>query len=200
MAHSQTHPFLSPPAVHSFADIKSEDDLNQLFPEAIFPECPEGADTLEGSMEQLKKGLESGTVLIQFEVGGPRAHPRPGPRCLGGLLRCCRASQDPGGPGSSPNTEGTSSPRPSDGLRAQKAGDAALSPSLNSASPSYSSMCGSHGETRQKSRRRDSELFSCQHKGSKHSAVEGSGEAEWVAPKAWQRSPSPAPPGILWSR
>ncbi|XP_058379730.1 tyrosine-protein phosphatase non-receptor type 3 isoform X4 [Diceros bicornis minor] len=54
-------------AVHSFADIKSEDELNQLFPEAIFPVCPEGADTLEGSMEQLKKGLESGTVLIQFE-------------------------------------------------------------------------------------------------------------------------------------
>ncbi|XP_059513582.1 tyrosine-protein phosphatase non-receptor type 3 isoform X4 [Myotis daubentonii] len=54
-------------AVHSFADIKSEDELNQLFPEAVFPECPEGADTLEGSMEQLKKGLESGTVLIQFE-------------------------------------------------------------------------------------------------------------------------------------
>ncbi|XP_053777905.1 tyrosine-protein phosphatase non-receptor type 3 isoform X4 [Desmodus rotundus] len=54
-------------AVHSFADIKSEDELSQLFPEAIFPVCPEGADTLEGSMEQLKKGLESGTVLIQFE-------------------------------------------------------------------------------------------------------------------------------------
>ncbi|XP_059957236.1 tyrosine-protein phosphatase non-receptor type 3 isoform X3 [Mesoplodon densirostris] len=54
-------------AVHSFADIKSEDELNQLFPEAIFPVCPEGGDTLEGSMEQLKKGLESGTVLIQFE-------------------------------------------------------------------------------------------------------------------------------------
>uniref|UniRef100_A0A452RTW4 protein-tyrosine-phosphatase n=1 Tax=Ursus americanus TaxID=9643 RepID=A0A452RTW4_URSAM len=54
-------------AVHSFADIKSEDELNQLFPEAIFPICPEGGDTLEGSMEQLKKGLESGTVLIQFE-------------------------------------------------------------------------------------------------------------------------------------
>ncbi|XP_036288962.1 tyrosine-protein phosphatase non-receptor type 3 isoform X4 [Pipistrellus kuhlii] len=54
-------------AVHSLVDIKSEDELNQLFPEAIFPECPEGADTLEGSMEQLKKGLESGTVLIQFE-------------------------------------------------------------------------------------------------------------------------------------
>ncbi|KAB1279995.1 Tyrosine-protein phosphatase non-receptor type 3 [Camelus dromedarius] len=54
-------------AVHSFADIKSEDELNQLFPEAIFPVCPEGGDTLEVSMEQLKKGLESGTVLIQFE-------------------------------------------------------------------------------------------------------------------------------------
>uniref|UniRef100_A0A9L0S6B8 Band 4.1-like protein 5 n=1 Tax=Equus caballus TaxID=9796 RepID=A0A9L0S6B8_HORSE len=54
-------------AVHSFADIKSEDELNELFPEAIFPVCPEGGDTLEGSMEQLKKGLESGTVLIQFE-------------------------------------------------------------------------------------------------------------------------------------
>ncbi|KAM6182838.1 tyrosine-protein phosphatase non-receptor type 3 isoform 1-T1 [Erethizon dorsatum] len=54
-------------AVHSFAEIKSEDELNQLFPEAIFPMCPEGGDTLEGSMELLKKGLESGTVLIQFE-------------------------------------------------------------------------------------------------------------------------------------
>ncbi|KAI5138286.1 Tyrosine-Protein Phosphatase Non-Receptor Type 3 [Manis pentadactyla] len=53
--------------VHSFAEIKSEDELNQLFPEAIFPMCPEGGDTLEGSMRQLKKGLESGTVLIQFE-------------------------------------------------------------------------------------------------------------------------------------
>ncbi|KAF5917713.1 hypothetical protein HPG69_013550 [Diceros bicornis minor] len=48
--------------------IRRKDELNQLFPEAIFPVCPEGADTLEGSMEQLKKGLESGTVLIQFEV------------------------------------------------------------------------------------------------------------------------------------
>ncbi|XP_006886985.1 PREDICTED: tyrosine-protein phosphatase non-receptor type 3-like isoform X2 [Elephantulus edwardii] len=53
--------------VPSFADIKSEDELSQLFPETIFPMCPEGGDTLEGSMEQLKKGLESGTVLIQFE-------------------------------------------------------------------------------------------------------------------------------------
>uniref|UniRef100_A0A2K6GZ53 Tyrosine-protein phosphatase non-receptor type n=1 Tax=Propithecus coquereli TaxID=379532 RepID=A0A2K6GZ53_PROCO len=54
-------------AVHSFAGIRSEDELTQLFPEAIFPMCAEGGDTLEGSMEQLKKGLESGTVLIQFE-------------------------------------------------------------------------------------------------------------------------------------
>ncbi|XP_055127525.1 tyrosine-protein phosphatase non-receptor type 3 isoform X2 [Symphalangus syndactylus] len=54
-------------AVRSFADFKSEDELNQLFPEAIFPMCAEGGDTLEGSMAQLKKGLESGTVLIQFE-------------------------------------------------------------------------------------------------------------------------------------
>ncbi|KAM4850770.1 tyrosine-protein phosphatase non-receptor type 3 isoform X2 [Urocitellus parryii] len=54
-------------AVHSFTEIKSEDELNQLFPEPIFPMCPEGGDTLEGSMELLKKGLESGTVLIQFE-------------------------------------------------------------------------------------------------------------------------------------
>uniref|UniRef100_G3UGS4 protein-tyrosine-phosphatase n=1 Tax=Loxodonta africana TaxID=9785 RepID=G3UGS4_LOXAF len=53
--------------VHSFADTKSEDELNPFFPETIFPVCPEGGDTLEGSMEQLKKGLESGTVLIQFE-------------------------------------------------------------------------------------------------------------------------------------
>ncbi|KAM5184093.1 tyrosine-protein phosphatase non-receptor type 3 isoform 2-T2 [Callospermophilus lateralis] len=54
-------------AVHSFTEIKSEDELNQLFPEAILPMCPEGGNTLEGSMELLKKGLESGTVLIQFE-------------------------------------------------------------------------------------------------------------------------------------
>lgn len=60
--------------MHSFADIKSEDELNQLFPEAIFPICPEGGDTLEGSMEQLKKGLESGTVLIQFEVRDLEGH------------------------------------------------------------------------------------------------------------------------------
>ncbi|XP_076997608.1 tyrosine-protein phosphatase non-receptor type 3 isoform X3 [Tamandua tetradactyla] len=54
-------------AVHPSTDTKSEDELNQLFPETIFPMCPEGGDTLEGSMEQLRKGLESGTVLICFE-------------------------------------------------------------------------------------------------------------------------------------
>lgn len=79
--------------------------------------------------------------------------------------------------------------------QAQKAGDGAHSPSLNSASPSYSSMFGSHGETHQKSRRRDSELFSCQHKGSKHSAVEGSGEAEWVSAQSMMEEPIPGPTG-----
>ncbi|XP_058528285.1 tyrosine-protein phosphatase non-receptor type 3 isoform X1 [Ochotona princeps] len=49
-------------AVHTLAEIRSEDELNQLLPLR-----PEGGDTLAGSMEQLKKGLESGTVLIQFE-------------------------------------------------------------------------------------------------------------------------------------
>lgn len=58
------------PAVRSLAEIRSEDELSQLFPEAMFPACPEGGDSLEGSMELLKKGLESGTVLIQFEVRG----------------------------------------------------------------------------------------------------------------------------------
>ncbi|GAB1288532.1 Tyrosine-protein phosphatase non-receptor type 3 [Apodemus speciosus] len=54
-------------AVRSLAEIRSEDELSQLFPEAMFPACPEGGDNLEGSMELLQKGLESGTVLIQFE-------------------------------------------------------------------------------------------------------------------------------------
>lgn len=54
-------------ALHAFSDVRSEDGLNQLFPEAFFPACPEGGDTLEGSVEQLKRGLESGTMLIQFE-------------------------------------------------------------------------------------------------------------------------------------
>ncbi|XP_041512910.1 tyrosine-protein phosphatase non-receptor type 3 isoform X2 [Microtus oregoni] len=54
-------------AVRSLAEIRSEDELSQLFPETMFPVYPEGGDSLEGSMELLKKGLESGTVLIQFE-------------------------------------------------------------------------------------------------------------------------------------
>lgn len=61
---------LSVTAVRSLAEIRPEDELTQLFPEAMFPACPEGGDSLEGSMELLKKGLESGTVLIQFEVRG----------------------------------------------------------------------------------------------------------------------------------
>lgn len=61
---------LSVSAVRSLAEIRSEDELSQLFPEAMFPACPDGGDSLEGSMELLKKGLESGTVLIQFEVRG----------------------------------------------------------------------------------------------------------------------------------
>ncbi|CAO2580880.1 Tyrosine-protein phosphatase non-receptor type 3 [Lemmus lemmus] len=54
-------------AVRSLAEIRSEDELSQLFPETMFSVYPEGGDSLEGSMELLKKGLESGTVLIQFE-------------------------------------------------------------------------------------------------------------------------------------
>lgn len=65
------HPVCSVvPAVRSLAEIRSEDELSQLFPETMFPACPEGGDSLEGSMELLQKGLESGTVLIQFEVRG----------------------------------------------------------------------------------------------------------------------------------
>ncbi|XP_030060545.1 tyrosine-protein phosphatase non-receptor type 3 isoform X2 [Microcaecilia unicolor] len=47
---------------------KSEDDIDShILPESILPTCPDYGDTLEESMEQLKKGLESGAVLIQFE-------------------------------------------------------------------------------------------------------------------------------------
>ncbi|XP_060103808.1 tyrosine-protein phosphatase non-receptor type 3 isoform X2 [Heteronotia binoei] len=45
-------------------DSKSEDET---FPEPSLLVCSEYGETLEESMEQLKKGLESGTVLIQFE-------------------------------------------------------------------------------------------------------------------------------------
>ncbi|XP_065440083.1 tyrosine-protein phosphatase non-receptor type 3 isoform X5 [Chrysemys picta bellii] len=49
-------------------ETKSEDEADsQNFLESILRTCSEYGDTLEGSMEQLKKGLESGTVLIQFE-------------------------------------------------------------------------------------------------------------------------------------
>ncbi|EMP36602.1 Tyrosine-protein phosphatase non-receptor type 3 [Chelonia mydas] len=49
-------------------ETKSEDEADsQNFLESIIRTYSEYGDTLEGSMEQLKKGLESGTVLIQFE-------------------------------------------------------------------------------------------------------------------------------------
>lgn len=44
-----------------FGEVKSED-----LPPIILP--TEYCDTLQGSMEQLTKGLETGVVLIQFEV------------------------------------------------------------------------------------------------------------------------------------
>uniref|UniRef100_A0A8C8VF45 Protein tyrosine phosphatase non-receptor type 3 n=1 Tax=Pelusios castaneus TaxID=367368 RepID=A0A8C8VF45_9SAUR len=54
--------------VKSLVETKSEDEADsQNFLESILPTCSEYGDTLEESMEQLKKGLESGTVLIQFE-------------------------------------------------------------------------------------------------------------------------------------
>ncbi|NXP04201.1 PTN3 phosphatase, partial [Thinocorus orbignyianus] len=55
--------------VKQFVEPKSEDEADlQNLPEALLPVCCEyGGDTLEESMEQLRKGLESGSVLIQFE-------------------------------------------------------------------------------------------------------------------------------------
>ncbi|XP_006027964.2 tyrosine-protein phosphatase non-receptor type 3 isoform X2 [Alligator sinensis] len=51
-----------------FVETKSEDEADsQNFQESILPTCSEYGDTLEESMEQLKKGLENGTVLTQFE-------------------------------------------------------------------------------------------------------------------------------------
>lgn len=45
-----------------------EDEVDsQNLPEALL--CSEYAETLDESMEQLRKGLESGTVIHQFEVG-----------------------------------------------------------------------------------------------------------------------------------
>ncbi|XP_062370641.1 tyrosine-protein phosphatase non-receptor type 3 isoform X2 [Cinclus cinclus] len=55
--------------VKQFVEPKSEDEADShSLPESILPVCSEyGGDTLEESMEQLRRGLESGTVLIQFE-------------------------------------------------------------------------------------------------------------------------------------
>ncbi|XP_007498115.1 tyrosine-protein phosphatase non-receptor type 3 isoform X2 [Monodelphis domestica] len=54
--------------VHSFAEVKSEDEINcQLFQDSILPMNLKYDNTLEESIEQLKEGIESGTVLIQFE-------------------------------------------------------------------------------------------------------------------------------------
>ncbi|NWR28315.1 PTN3 phosphatase, partial [Tachuris rubrigastra] len=55
--------------VKQFVESKSEDEADSHnLPESILPVCSEyDGDTLEESMEQLRRGLESGTVLIQFE-------------------------------------------------------------------------------------------------------------------------------------
>ncbi|XP_061851396.1 tyrosine-protein phosphatase non-receptor type 3 isoform X5 [Colius striatus] len=55
--------------VKQFVEPKSEDEADcHNLPESLLPMCSEcGADTLEESMEQLRRGLESGAVLIQFE-------------------------------------------------------------------------------------------------------------------------------------
>ncbi|XP_016849973.2 tyrosine-protein phosphatase non-receptor type 3 isoform X2 [Anolis carolinensis] len=54
--------------IKPFAENKSEDETDSFnFPETILPACSEYGQTLEESMEQLKKGLESGTILIKFE-------------------------------------------------------------------------------------------------------------------------------------
>ncbi|XP_075350264.1 tyrosine-protein phosphatase non-receptor type 3 isoform X3 [Mycteria americana] len=55
--------------VKQFLEPKSEDEADSHnIADSLLPICSEyGGDTLEESMEQLRKGLESGTVLIQFE-------------------------------------------------------------------------------------------------------------------------------------
>ncbi|XP_010294617.1 PREDICTED: tyrosine-protein phosphatase non-receptor type 3, partial [Phaethon lepturus] len=55
--------------VKHFVEPKSEDEADSHnIPESLLPIYSEyGGDTLEESMEQLRKGLESGAVLIQFE-------------------------------------------------------------------------------------------------------------------------------------
>lgn len=53
--------------VKPFGELKSGDETDfQHFPPTIL--STEYCDTLQGSMEQLTKGLETGIVLIQFEV------------------------------------------------------------------------------------------------------------------------------------
>ncbi|XP_053121870.1 tyrosine-protein phosphatase non-receptor type 3 isoform X3 [Hemicordylus capensis] len=54
--------------VRPFVENKSEDEADSFnYPDTIIPTCSDYGETLEESMEQLKKGLASGTVLIQFE-------------------------------------------------------------------------------------------------------------------------------------
>lgn len=53
--------------VRPFGEMKSEDEADPQFLPPIFLPS-EYCDTLQGSMEQLAKGLETGVVLIQFEV------------------------------------------------------------------------------------------------------------------------------------
>lgn len=54
--------------IRPLIESKSEDEADSFnLPETILPTSSEYGETLEESMEQLKKGLESGTVLIQFE-------------------------------------------------------------------------------------------------------------------------------------
>ncbi|XP_029445720.1 tyrosine-protein phosphatase non-receptor type 3 isoform X2 [Rhinatrema bivittatum] len=54
--------------VKVFGESKSEDERDsRILPETIIPASPDYGSTLEEAMEQLKKGLENGAVLIQFE-------------------------------------------------------------------------------------------------------------------------------------
>ncbi|KAJ6657806.1 hypothetical protein lerEdw1_001856 [Lerista edwardsae] len=54
--------------VRPLTESKSEDEADSFnLSELVLPTSSEYGETLEESMEQLKKGLESGTVLIQFE-------------------------------------------------------------------------------------------------------------------------------------
>ncbi|KAG8442542.1 hypothetical protein GDO86_011371 [Hymenochirus boettgeri] len=53
--------------IRPLGEPKSEDGVDFTLPPSILPTCSEYGDTLQGSMEQLTKGLETGVVLIQFE-------------------------------------------------------------------------------------------------------------------------------------